>query len=262
MSGPHVTLDPDPLDAEDQERLRVEFFGLQSEAEHVADAYVAGMAYGRTIARTRKIAIALTWFCAGIIAATVVVGFAKAHDATRQEDGRGLVSSDDLRGMGSVVEGRDAGATPLRPGHDAAGGPIDGTRLPGRGDLGSSGDASLRGGDASPTPVTEPPAIAGGLASFCAPTPTHCQSWGGDAHLGAVPSFRYGDRPYRVTVCRQDHRSTCTTVTVVSFCACGRFLIDLSPAAFSELAPLSRGTVPVTISDAPSLTPPPTSTLP
>jgi hypothetical protein len=104
-----------------------------------------------------------------------------------------------------------------------------------------------------------------GYATFCAPTPTHCQNWGGDAHLGAVPTFHYGDEPYQVTV-RHDARHT--VVTVVSYCACGDragtpTVIDLSPAAFSDLAPLSAGVIEVTIVvEGPRMTLPPTDTLP
>jgi hypothetical protein len=87
-----------------------------------------------------------------------------------------------------------------------------------------------------------------GWATYCAPTPTHCQGWGGDAHLGAVPG--YGGRPYLVTV---RHGKASTIVRVVSSCACGLrhgipTVIDLSPAAFRELAPLSRGVIRVTVS--------------
>jgi rare lipoprotein A (peptidoglycan hydrolase) len=61
-----------------------------------------------------------------------------------------------------------------------------------------------------------------------------------------VPSFQYGDRPYYVRVCRTD-ADRCTTVKVVSSCDCGIGIIDLSPAAFKDLAPLSVGRVPVTV---------------
>ena len=66
--------------------------------------------------------------------------------------------------------------------------------------------------------------------------------------LAAVPSFRWGDDPYRVEVCA----TTCVFVTVVSFCACGDrhgipTVIDLSPAAFRTLAPLRRGVYAVTV---------------
>lgn len=123
--------------------------------------------------------------------------------------------------------------------------------------------SAARAGTSQPPtgPITEPAAVAGGLATWCAPTPTHCQSWGGDAHLAAVPDFHFGDRPYRVVVHYRGHR---TTVTVVSFCACGGRIIDLSPAAFADLAPLSHGVIEVTVEDlrGPAPTPPPTDVEP
>jgi hypothetical protein len=91
-------------------------------------------------------------------------------------------------------------------------------------------------------------ALVGGTATWCAPTPTHCQSWGGRALKAAVESFTYGDDPYLVRVCR-DGTNRCVTVTVVSYCACGITLIDLSPYAFRQLAPLSRGRIRVTVDD-------------
>ena len=101
--------------------------------------------------------------------------------------------------------------------------------------------------------------MSAGLASWCAPTPTHCQTWGGDALVGAVPSFRFGDRPYRVIVRRQDDPSRFVIVTIVSNCACGEHVIDLSPAAFRKLAPQSVGEVAVSIEDIrPGITPPAT----
>ena len=120
--------------------------------------------------------------------------------------------------------------------------PFTGAVVPGNGRDGSSTLSA---------PVQEPEqdigtAIEAGTASYCAPTPTKCQSWGGSAKLGAMPSFRYGDRPFRVNVCRLDS-SACVSVKIVSYCACGTHVIDLSPAAFRELAPLSAGIVRVTV---------------
>lgn len=81
---------------------------------------------------------------------------------------------------------------------------------------------------------------AGGTASWCAPTPTRCQSWGDGAMVGAVHSFKYGDTPYRVRVTAPSGRSV--TVTVVSYCGCpGGRVIDLSPAAFVALAGKPHG---------------------
>lgn len=125
-------------------------------------------------------------------------------------------------------------------------------------DLPSSGNLSP---PATPKPVLL--SVTEGWASYCAPTPTRCQSWGGSAKLGAVPSFRYGDPPYFVKVCRVNS-SACVVVRVVSFCGCGVKVIDLSPAAFKRLAPLWRGVVRVTVerTGGPSATLPPTDTQP
>lgn len=92
-----------------------------------------------------------------------------------------------------------------------------------------------------------------GVATYCAPTPRYCRGWGGRAMLGAVPSFRFGDDRYQAEVCAFRGGSTsCVVVTVVSFCGCGDrhgkpTLIDLSPAAFRQLAPLSLGVVDVSV---------------
>ena len=77
-------------------------------------------------------------------------------------------------------------------------------------------------------------------------------------HYAAVGSWRWGDKPYRLKVCRQDDPSRCVVVTVVDHCArCRKDLrgvwtkksraIDLSPAAFSQLATLGSGLVRVSI---------------
>lgn len=110
-----------------------------------------------------------------------------------------------------------------------------------------TGPAST-GASPDPTSSGESSAIRG-LATWCAPTPTRCQSWGGSAKLGAVPTFRYGDKPYLVDVCNR--AGACVTVKVVSYCGCpGDRVIDLSPSAFVRLAPLSRGVIPVTVLDS------------
>jgi hypothetical protein len=103
-------------------------------------------------------------------------------------------------------------------------------------------EAPVPSPSAAPTgevgPVTPPVALAG-WATWCAPTATQCQAWGGEAKLGAVPTFRFGDEPYDVVVV---HRGREVAVTVVSFCACRDrhgipTVIDLSPAAIAELTP-------------------------
>src|SRR5258707_12644873 len=89
-------------------------------------------------------------------------------------------------------------------------------------------DGPGMGGRGSPALATPPLAAhvaLRGSAAWCAPTATRCQGWGGHVLLGAVRSFRWGDRPYRVRVVAGNHS---VVVTVVSFCACtGSRVIDL-----------------------------------
>ena len=77
----------------------------------------------------------------------------------------------------------------------------------------------------------------------------------------AVASFSYYAKPYKIKVCRADDPTRCVIVTVRDECAggCRRDLkkpwksnsraVDLSPTAFSRLAPLGRGVLAVTISE-------------
>lgn len=76
-------------------------------------------------------------------------------------------------------------------------------------------------------------------ATWCAPTPRQCRRWGGTARLAALPT--YSGTPYVVRVW---YDSRHVDVTVVSICGCG---IDLSPYAFEQLAPLSRGRINVEV---------------
>ena len=85
--------------------------------------------------------------------------------------------------------------------------------------------------------------LIAGNASWCAPTPKYCHGWGGHSLVGAMPGYTH---PVWAKVCRQDS-SVCITVHVISFCACGNHVIDLSPYAFKRLAPLSRGIVAVEV---------------
>lgn len=80
-------------------------------------------------------------------------------------------------------------------------------------------------------------------------------SWYNDGAglYAAVHSWRWGDRRYRLTVCRADDLERCVIVTVRDYCQCyvgtsRERVIDLSPDAFSRLAPLSRGVIKVTVS--------------
>lgn len=72
---------------------------------------------------------------------------------------------------------------------------------------------------------------------------------GEQVYYAAVGTWRWGDTPYMVTVCRKK-TTDCVKVWVRDFCrACknGFGLIDLSPAAFKKLAPLSKGRINVTV---------------
>lgn len=84
----------------------------------------------------------------------------------------------------------------------------------------------------------------------------------GDGFYGSVPSWSFGDAPYKATVC---HEGACVVVTVRGYCACGdragkATLIDLSPEAFERLAPLSAGVIDVTL-EVGGLALPPTDTI-
>src|SRR5437762_3185298 len=76
-------------------------------------------------------------------------------------------------------------------------------------------------------------------ATWCAPTATLCHGWGGRVQLAALPG--YDGHPYDVLV---TYGSRSVIVKVVSTCGCG---IDLSPYAFQQLAPLSKGRIIVTV---------------
>ncbi len=121
----------------------------------------------------------------------------------------------------------------------------------------------------APSPTTEiGTALEAGWATWCAETATKCKGWD-TRWVGAVPSFTHGDEPYGVQVCLLEDPTTCTHVVVVSHCACGDrhgdpTVIDLSPPAFRELAPLRRGVIrvtvegPIPVPDRPAMTLPAT----
>jgi|SRR5712671_261906 len=171
-----------------------------------------------------RAALAALWLLVVVIAAQAAGG--------RQSSGPSVVTSP------GVATRNDAGSGVVRP--------I--TAVPSE----ASPSGMARAAAASPlrTLAPTPPPLAAhvilrGTAAWCAPTATRCRSWGGHVLLGAVRSFRWGDRPYRVTVWSGSRH---VTVTVVSFCACsGNRVIDLSPFAFSKLAPLSAGLVRVRV---------------
>ena len=75
----------------------------------------------------------------------------------------------------------------------------------------------------------------GGYKNTCNP-----YSKGEKVMYAAVPGFRWGDKPYKALVC---YKGKCVNV-IIRDCLCSRKgggYIDLSPAAFMALAPLSRG---------------------
>lgn len=148
--------------------------------------------------------------------------------------------------------------------------------------------ASRRGPVSPPTPSGTPRAPVSGVPSSPAPVleagseglsgslttpmpamhvPTGWATWydDGSGYYGAVHTWRFGRDPFAVQVCLADRPGTCTHVVVRDFCACGHrhgepTVIDLSPAAFRELAPLSRGVIRVTVSGRIDIPLPPTDT--
>ena len=103
-----------------------------------------------------------------------------------------------------------------------------------------------------------------GFRNTCSPYKSKAQGGrGGELVMyAAVGVWRFNAQPYRVRVCRKDQPTTCVDVTVRDYCeACRRALdktwtkqsraIDLSPSAFSQLAPLGRGIVRVTLMQLP-----------
>lgn len=104
-----------------------------------------------------------------------------------------------------------------------------------------------------------------GRTDTCTPYLTKAQGGRGGERIwyAAVASFSYYAKPYTLRVCRKDQPTRCVTVVVRDECAglCRRDLrkpwtsqsraIDLSPAAFYQLAPLGRGVLQVTIEEYP-----------
>ena len=104
-----------------------------------------------------------------------------------------------------------------------------------------------------PEPTSSPTAVLLPVGPTPSPTPHSVSGTAsyyddGAGLYAAVPSFTWGDKPYKVLVCRNP--GTCVTVTVRDHCQCfvgtkNERVIDLSPAAFAKLAPLSRGLLAV-----------------
>ena len=102
----------------------------------------------------------------------------------------------------------------------------------------------------------------GGYKYTCSPYKSKAQGGRGGELLmyAAVPRWRWGDKPFTLRVCRKDNQTKC--VIVIARDSCGRcredikkpwtsrsLAIDLSPTAFSRLAPLGRGVLAVTITE-------------
>lgn len=102
-----------------------------------------------------------------------------------------------------------------------------------------------------------------GRTDACVPYLTKAEGGRGGEQIwyAAVASFSYYAKPYKIRVCRADQPTRCVVVLVRDECAggCRRDLkkpwtsksraVDLSPAAFSHLAPLGRGVLAVTITE-------------
>ena len=83
---------------------------------------------------------------------------------------------------------------------------------------------------------------------------------GGTKYYAAVGTFRWGDDPYQIKVCRADQPERCVYALVIDHCArCKQDLkrkwtkrsrsIDLSPHAFAALRDLHLGVVRVIITE-------------
>jgi hypothetical protein len=83
---------------------------------------------------------------------------------------------------------------------------------------------------------------------------------GGTRYYAAVGTFRWGDDPYAIKICRKDQPRKCVIATVVDYCGrCHKDLkrpwnkrsrsVDLSPAAFAALRGLNFGVVQVIITE-------------
>jgi hypothetical protein len=106
---------------------------------------------------------------------------------------------------------------------------------------------------ATPRPVA--PAVArtgssarGSASWYCLAGQSPCHNaYSGGLYAAAGPALRVGDwRGRAVRVCGS---GSCVTVRLIDWCQCyGSRVIDLYSDAFRRLAPLSQGTVSVTVS--------------
>lgn len=98
----------------------------------------------------------------------------------------------------------------------------------------------------------------GGFRNTCSP-----YAKGEKVYYAAVGSFSFYDEPYKVEVCRQG-TTRCVIVVVRDYClgaskalkdgkpwTRNKRVIDLSPAAFMKLAPLTKGIIYVTVRELP-----------
>lgn len=110
---------------------------------------------------------------------------------------------------------------------------------------------------ATPRPAPQPaPRIAAGATAratgpaswYCKPGVSACHyAYSGGMYAAAGPKLRVGN--WRGRVVRVCGSGSCVTVKLIDWCACGGGrVIDLYSDAFRRLAPLSQGTVKVTVS--------------
>jgi len=110
---------------------------------------------------------------------------------------------------------------------------------------------------ATPRPAPQPaPRIAAGASAratgpaswYCKPGVSACHyAYSGGMYAAAGPKLRVGN--WRGRVVRVCGSGSCVTVKLIDWCACGGGrVIDLYSDAFRRLAPLSQGTVKVTVS--------------
>ena len=92
----------------------------------------------------------------------------------------------------------------------------------------------------------------GGYKNTCNPYLKGEKVW-----YAAVGTWKWGDKPYKIMVCRADNTTRCVVVVVRDYClgaeaalqGRGNRAVDLSPKAFLTLAPLKIGVVHVIIKE-------------
>jgi hypothetical protein len=236
---------PDPLHVDEVAASSAHWIGRQrSDLDAAFEAGMAAAAHARPIWR-RIVAVVLAAFVAGLLIGRLIVPVQAAaprpaQTTTPQPGASGAIGSFDASAQATASTSSGL-----------IGAPRDGMPVESARTTPAVVVAAPAASVGAPQP-TEPPAIASGLASWYDDGP---------GLYAAVPSWRFGDRPYQVTV-SAGGRSV--VVTVRDFCGCpGARIIDLSPEAFAELAPLSRGLVVVTVEEGrPGATPPATDVQP